>query len=74
MEETVLEEFAKELQLIKVVAIFSCDSHSLNGDPPLFMQNKCLYIISSFQRKKETPTKVFSCGIYETFKKSGGCL
>ena len=35
----------------------SCDSHSLNGDPPLFMQNKCLYIISSFQRKKRDSNK-----------------
>ena len=24
-------------------------------------------------RKKETPTQVFSCGICETFKNSGGC-
>ena len=40
----------------------------------LFMQNKCLYIISSFWGKKETPTQVFSCGICETFKNSGGCF
>ena len=25
-------------------------------------------------RKKETPTQVFSCGIHETFKNSGGCF
>ena len=25
-------------------------------------------------RKKETPTQVFSCGITETFKSSGGCF
>ena len=33
-----------------------CNSHLLNGDPPLFMLNKYLYIISLFQGKKETPT------------------
>ena len=25
-------------------------------------------------RKKEAPTQVFSCGICETFKNSGGCF
>ena len=38
------------------------------------MQNKCLYIISLFQEKKETPTQVFSCRICETFKNRGGCF
>ena len=38
------------------------------------MQSKCCYIILSFQGKKETPTKVFSCGICETFKNSCGCF
>ena len=28
--------------------------------------------LQPFQR--ETPTQVFSCGIYETFKSSGGCF
>ena len=44
------------------------DSHSLNGDPPLFMQNKCLHLSLSFQGKKETPTQVFSRGIFEIFR------
>ena len=38
----------------------------------LFMQSKCLYIISSFQEKKETPTKMFSLGICETSRNSSG--
>ena len=29
------------------------------------------FIIS---RKKETPAQVFSCGICQTFKNSGGCI
>ena len=48
----------------------------------LFMQNKCLYVISSFSGKssgllvfwKETPKQLFSCWICETFKNSGGCF
>ena len=38
------------------------------------MQNKGLYINHHFREKKETPAQVFSCGICETFKNSGGCF
>ena len=31
-----------------------------------------VFIISLFQRKKDTPTQVFSCGICKTFKNCGG--
>ena len=40
----------------------------------LFMQRKCLYVILLFYGKKQTPKQVFSCGICETFKNSGGCF
>ena len=39
-----------------------------------FTRSKCLYIILLFYGKKQTPTQVFSCGICETFKSSGGCF
>ena len=33
-----------------------------------------LYYFIILRKKKETPTRVFSCGIHETFKNSGGCF
>ena len=43
------------------------------------MQNKRLYKRKKFKiyiilRKKEKPGQVFSTGIHETFKNSGGCF
>ena len=44
----------------------SHNSHSLNGDPLLSMQNKCLYIISSFQgKKRDSNTVVFLWNLWK---------